>query len=353
MKFINNTSGDVYLVLYNYPDDSGSGAVSAYAGTVAPNSEVDVAVLSYVNSYLCFRIHKGTASSGTLTLVPLINGVSTGGMDGHIAALSSPTVVTGSAVVEVNDNSAEDQNSMRWGLLAEVNDDTTVSYNDGSLASLEEGQAATLNCQGKKALGAISVFFGGAGSVTYNNKTTDIEAGKTANLLCAGKKMLTDVMIKCDNPTVGGLLGTWLMNEVVYPCESGTIDLPIDGSFWSSKDNNATPIIQHTMERITINSTIPNSGVYVDISSSAAATRPYFRTTYSVGIPTNPPENGSWQVRRHYNTSSGGTDFTQHNVTDASDLEKVRTVTINKFIGTVTDMNNLLTWLNANATKQS
>lgn len=85
---------------------------------------------------------------------------------------------------------------------------TTISYNGIELASLEEGQTANFDCNGKKAVGAVSILFGSKGSITYKGVTTEIEAGKTANLKCAGKKFGSDVVIvtsaipSLDAPTI-------------------------------------------------------------------------------------------------------------------------------------------------------
>lgn len=73
---------------------------------------------------------------------------------------------------------------------------TTITYNGTEIASLEEGQTATLSCAGKKMAGNVVVSFGGAGGITYNGSTTELEAGKTATLQCSGKKMATDVVVE-------------------------------------------------------------------------------------------------------------------------------------------------------------
>lgn len=89
---------------------------------------------------------------------------------------------------------------------------TTITYN-GTDASVEVGQTATLACNGKKALTDIVIVFGADGSITYNGTETAVSTGQTATLACAGKKMLTDVVI-----TVSGgyaLSGVWKFNETL------------------------------------------------------------------------------------------------------------------------------------------
>ena len=71
---------------------------------------------------------------------------------------------------------------------------TTITYN-GTEASIEAGQTATMACNGKKALTDITVVFGSAGTITYNGTETAVSAGQTATMACAGKKMLTDVVV--------------------------------------------------------------------------------------------------------------------------------------------------------------
>lgn len=72
---------------------------------------------------------------------------------------------------------------------------TEITYNGTTIASLAEGQAATLSCAGKKAKSNIVVAFGSAGKVTYNGVETAVLSGKTATLSCGGKKMKTDVTV--------------------------------------------------------------------------------------------------------------------------------------------------------------
>lgn len=69
-----------------------------------------------------------------------------------------------------------------------------VTYNSKSTA-LPDGQTATLNCAGKKAITDIELYFSNGGSITYNGTETEIEAGKTATLACKGKKMKSDVSV--------------------------------------------------------------------------------------------------------------------------------------------------------------
>ena len=70
----------------------------------------------------------------------------------------------------------------------------TIEYNDTEVASITEGQSATVPA-GKRATSDVSIVFGVKGSIIYNGQTTEIEAGKTATLLCGGKKFVTDVVV--------------------------------------------------------------------------------------------------------------------------------------------------------------
>lgn len=73
---------------------------------------------------------------------------------------------------------------------------SSINYNGNILAELEQGQTATLDCKGRKAVTAISVVFGSYGGyIIHNGKTDVVHDLKTATLLCSDKKMLTNVVI--------------------------------------------------------------------------------------------------------------------------------------------------------------
>ena len=84
----------------------------------------------------------------------------------------------------------------------------TITYNGSVIATLEEGQTATLSCAGKRMISDVAVSFGVAGTITYNGVETAVGEGRTATLLCNGKKMLTDVVVRARAVLEAGLYET-------------------------------------------------------------------------------------------------------------------------------------------------
>lgn len=94
----------------------------------------------------------------------------------------------------------------------------SITYNGSTIATLEEGQTATLNCNGKKMASDIIISFGTAGTITYNGKKTAVQAGQTATLVCSGKKAVTDIVIVAkaeggEQPLTDLTGTTWQVNE--------------------------------------------------------------------------------------------------------------------------------------------
>ena len=94
----------------------------------------------------------------------------------------------------------------------------SITYNGETIATLEEGQTATLNCNGKKMATNIVVKFDTAGTITYNGNETSVEAGQTATLVCGGKKAVTNIVIVASEESGEGTLTdltgtTWQVNE--------------------------------------------------------------------------------------------------------------------------------------------
>jgi hypothetical protein len=72
----------------------------------------------------------------------------------------------------------------------------SITYGGETIATLEEGQTATLNCGGKKMLTDIVIKFGTIGAIIYNNKTTEVQADQLATLECGGKRAITSIVVK-------------------------------------------------------------------------------------------------------------------------------------------------------------
>jgi hypothetical protein len=102
---------------------------------------------------------------------------------------------------------------------------TTITYNGTELASLEEGQTANFDCNGKKAVGAVSILFGSKGSITYKGVTTEIEKGKTANLLCSGKKFGSDVVVAVEKAM-----------QTNFTLSDGSVYVTSDGNMFIAKE---------------------------------------------------------------------------------------------------------------------
>jgi hypothetical protein len=114
---------------------------------------------------------------------------------------------------------------------------TTIEYDSKCIATLDNGQTATLKCAGKKAVTDIIVPISGKGTITYNGVETAIESSKVAYLSCAGKKLLTDVIVKS---SVTNLTGTTWRLPIGWECDAGVGKFRIEGECqWKHIDANS------------------------------------------------------------------------------------------------------------------
>lgn len=115
---------------------------------------------------------------------------------------------------------------------------TTIEYDSKRIATLDNGQTATLKCAGKKAITDIIVPLSGNGTITYNGTETVVEAGKIAYLSCAGKKLLTDVIVT--SSCVTNLTGTTWRLPRGWECDAGVGKFSIEGDCqWKHIDANS------------------------------------------------------------------------------------------------------------------
>lgn len=229
---------------------------------------------------------------------------------------------------------------------------TTITYNGTELASLEEGQTATFP-QGVKAKTDVSIVFGSKGSITYKGVTTEIEKGKTANLLCAGKKFATDVVVAVEKAEES-IVGTWVFNDFstveIPPLQR--INLSCEGTFIGLDEKGNVTEISLTTIRIRI----------ADANATGAT------YTYNFGLVGVPMSDANCDSQTRINFEGNESAYSLHtfgsstrNTAMMAYTEKYGVYTANEITTfTVTNIDQsqenyhlVLSWLKANATKQS
>lgn len=205
---------------------------------------------------------------------------------------------------------------------------TVITYND-TTAEMQNGQTATIKCEGKKAVTDIVIVPKFSVEIAYGDIINEAHNGQTATLKCAGKKMKHDVVLS--TLEVDELAGTWVINtSVASPTTARQFIVDGVGNFAVNNTDDTTV-------------SLPISSIYISLGMYGKC---------SVNAVSDVQVSNSYYASNNTVTAYYDTGKNQYVEVDTAKGIKLRTLTINSKLAEVEYGDELLAWLKANATKQ-